>query len=87
MHSLLDPQVQYAYRGAPGNYFLVNGQYQPAITVRPGELVRLRLVNAGEDRLAWGVCSEAWWVGCRGRWKCRSRVGRALRMSLGPRPT
>ena len=58
MHSLLDPAVQYAYAGAPGQYFIVNGQYQPAITVQPGELVRLRLINGGEAS-AWAWPARA----------------------------
>jgi hypothetical protein len=30
-----------------GNFYIVNGQHQPRLTVAPGELVRLRLINAG----------------------------------------
>lgn len=30
-----------------GNYFIVNGQYEPHVTLRPNEVVRLRLINGG----------------------------------------
>ena len=30
-----------------GNYFIVNGQYEPHVTLRPKEVVRLRLINGG----------------------------------------
>ncbi|GAB5036201.1 multicopper oxidase [Nannochloropsis oceanica] len=46
-HSLLRPRVTYRYQDAPGNYFLVNGQFEPKLTLAPGEAVRLRLINAG----------------------------------------
>ena len=35
------------WSGAPGNHYVVNGQYLPTLTMQPGELRRLRILNAG----------------------------------------
>jgi FtsP/CotA-like multicopper oxidase with cupredoxin domain len=44
---LLFPPSLPPSRPPAGNYFIVNGQYQPKLTTAPDEFVRLRLVNAG----------------------------------------
>lgn len=40
-----------AHDGRWGNYLTVNGTYQPAVIVKPGERIRLRLVNVANGRV------------------------------------
>lgn len=42
-----------------GNYFIVNGQYEPRVTLRPQEVVRLRLINGGASS-TWVLTPCVW---------------------------
>ena len=42
---------EWAHAGRVGNVFTVNGKVRPSLSVRPGERLRLRMINAANARL------------------------------------